>query len=155
MWKISLVSILLSLTTCYLKPSKVEKSDDSIMFVQEEVHEWTIEDSIPLISGSCKKGRDIGDMSQYQTPMLVGTSKTGDISVRSNAACFEIASCSRNILGKIKSGTLIFTQGPLKNRAFSAGIAYAFPIQDDEGNVCRGYLSYLNVECIDTVKICW
>lgn len=105
-------------------------------------------DSIPLISGSCENGREVGDMEQYTIKMRVGTSPTDSISVRSDASCFEIKSCGHNILGRIKSGTIIYAQGPLKNADYSAGIAYAFPVRDSKGNICRGYLSYLNVQPI-------
>ena len=105
-------------------------------------------DSIPLISGSCKEGREIGSLDQYSIRMKVGTSPTDSISVRSDASCFEIQSCGHNILGKIKSGTIVYAQGPLKNADYSAGIAYAFPVKDQDGNICRAYLSYLNVEVI-------
>ncbi len=103
-------------------------------------------DSISLISGSCSNGRAPGDRSQYRYKMIIGTSKTDSISVRSDAACFNIAHCDHNILGKIKSGTVVYTTNSLKNRGGSAGIAYAFLVRDANGDTCRAYLSYLNFE---------
>ena len=84
--------------------------------------------------------------------MKVGISKTNNVSVRSDAACFEIGACKHNILGKIPSGTIIYGQSLLKNNGGSAGIAYAFPVRDKNGNMCRGYLSYLNIELLPNEK---
>lgn len=120
-------------------PTPSEDDIDSVIVVDPKF------DSIPLITGSCAEGRDVGEMSQYRIKMKIGTSSTGDISVRSDAACFEIGACNHNILGKIPSGTIIYAQGPLKNRGGSAGIAYAFPVRDKDDNICRGYMSYVNV----------
>ena len=106
-------------------------------------------DSIPTISGSCENGREIGDLKYYQVKMKVGKSSSDSINVRSNAASFEHGNLD-NVLGKIKSGTIVFVQGPLKNRAFSAGVGYSFPVKDKNGNICKGYLSYLNLEEIET-----
>lgn len=121
-----------------IKSQNDDTVKDSIQAVEK--------DTIALITGSCENHREVGEMSQYRYKMKVGTSKSGDISVRSDAACFEIGACKHNIIGKIKSGTIIYCQGPLKNRGGSAGVAYAFPVKDKDGNMCRGYLSYLNVE---------
>lgn len=132
---------------------KVEsKGETSDSIVSTHVRE-NKNDSIPFISGSCENGREIGNLDQYSIKMKVGTSPTDSIHVRSDASCFEIKRCHHNILGKIKSGTIIYAQGPLKNRDFSAGIAYAFPVKDKNGNICRAYLSYLNVERIETTHI--
>ena len=110
------------------------------------------DDSIPQISGSCEKGREVGNLEQYSIKMKVGSSESDSISVRSDASCFNLEGCDHNILGKIKSGTIIYAQGPLKNSDFSAGLAYAFPVKDRNGNVCRGYLSYLNVEEMEAAR---
>lgn len=129
-------------------PESIKK--DSLL-VEESEQDSLIEipiltDTVPLICGSCAEGRDPGEISQYQYEMTVGTSKTDSISVRSDAACFEIAHCEHNILGKIKSGTVVYTTSSLKNSGGSAGIAYAFLVRDKNGDTCRVYMSYLNFE---------
>jgi hypothetical protein len=142
--------LILTLLSCNSKENEKKKnkeqpivtkdlsSNDSIISIQN--------DSVPLISGSCKNGREIGNKSQYQFKMTVGSSETDSISVRSDAACFEIAHCDHNILGKIKSGTIVYTTSSLKNRGGSAGIAYAFLVRDQNGDTCRAYMSYMNFE---------
>jgi len=147
------LSIVLLTLSCTLKNEQhsLESFDtkfarDSIESTVEEGISFAISDSIPLISGSCVNGRQPGDLSQYRYKMKIGTSKTDSINVRSDAACFEIAHCDHNILGKIKSGTVVYTSNSLKNRGGSAGIAYAFLVRDANGDTCRAYLSYLNFE---------
>jgi len=105
-------------------------------------------DSIPLISGSCANDRPSGDgpVYQYRHKRIIGTSKTDSIRVKSDATCFQIKDCDHNVLGRIKSGTVVFTTDGLKNNGGSAGIAYAFLVRDVNGDTCRAYLSYLNFE---------
>lgn len=149
---VSTISLIAGCNNSDIKEPKESMEKELDALDSQEVYIDSIEvtqeknDSIPLISGSCENGREIGDLDQYQIKMKIGSSPTDSISVRSDAACFEIKTCDHNILGKINSGTIIYAQGPLKNRGFSAGIAYAFPVKDQNGKMCRAYLSYLNVE---------
>jgi hypothetical protein len=86
----------------------------------------------------CSKGRPLGDIRVYNNLIQVGQTGADSIRVRSSPKWY--ADDSSNILGMIKSGSIIPAWGPMKAIP-SHGLGYIIPLLDTKGNECRGYIS--------------
>jgi hypothetical protein len=103
---------------------------------------------IATIHGDCSRGREIGNLKRYSIRLRAENNDLGYIHIRANAACFEEGR-KANILGTVPCGTILYGYGPLKNADYSAGIAYAVAVQDENGNKCKGYVSFTVIEFLD------
>ncbi len=86
----------------------------------------------------CSKGRPLGDIRVYNNLILIGQKGADSVRVRSSPKWY--AEEPSNILGKIKSGSVIPAWGPIKSIP-SNGVGYVIPLLDSNGNESRGYIS--------------
>lgn len=97
-----------------------------------------VDSHIAVIHGSCAAGRSLGDISGYAIPLRAEQNNLGYIRIRSDACWRDL----NNVIGTVPCGTLLWAEGPLKDADEPGGIGYAVAVQDDQGHICRGYVSY-------------
>jgi hypothetical protein len=75
-------------------------------------------------------------------PLHIAKNELGFVRLRKDASCFEVGSCTQNIICNIPDNIWIYGIGPVKNAEYSAGIAYIIQVTDKNGKSWMGYLSY-------------
>ncbi len=100
-----------------------------------------------LVEGSCAGAPPMGDLDAYRATHGVLIRSSPRIRVRSCAVW--PAADLRNVVGTLPAGHSVPLRGPLKHGAFSAGIGYAVPLEDEQGQRCRGYISATVLESIE------
>ncbi len=88
-----------------------------------------------------EKGGDpafvVGDVGAYTSVVCVDANRAGSVYVRADPEFF--GDDHDNVVGTLASGICVRAQGPLKRQG--GPLAWAVPVDDDEGNSCRGYVS--------------
>jgi hypothetical protein len=98
------------------------------------------------LAGSCDGAEPLGPAEAYKHLVRAKENTLGIVRVRSNGRF--IAGEDENVLGEVKSGVLLYAQGPLKSADYGKSKAYAVVVRDLKGKLCRGYVSTLYVDLV-------
>jgi hypothetical protein len=98
------------------------------------------------LAGSCDGAEPLGPAEVYKHLVRAKENSLGIVRVRSNGRF--VAGEDENVLGEVKSGALLYAQGPIKNADYGKSKAYAVAVRDTKGKLCRGYVSTLYVDLV-------
>ncbi len=86
----------------------------------------------------------MGDLAAYCRRIRVPPNALGYVRVRSTLS-WDAQDMS-NVLGTVPCGTILWTQGAMRNPGHKNAIGYAVAVRDKTGRTCRGYVSYTVVD---------